>query len=831
MPRTTRTARGMALASTATPELAERESRSGVACAHCGLPVGSGVEEREGAGPSFCCAGCATVHGILREGGLDAYYGMAERRHARVASTERRFEEFDHESFHELYVTTQADGLLETSFYLEGVECGSCVWLVERVPLLLPGMSRAELDAGRARVQVVWDGAGVTLSAIARTLDTLGYRPRPYRGLRRDRARREEDRAALGRIGVAGAIAVNAMLAALALYSGFLTGMEPAYERTFRWFSLLLVTPALLWPGRVFFRGAWAALRTRSLHMDLPIAIALAAGYGRGLVNTLRDEGPIYFDGVTLLIFLLLVGRFLQQRAQRAAGDSAELLHSLSPATARVTDGEEMRDIPVEALLPGMIVEVRAEETLAADGVVVAGRTSIDLSLLTGESRPVPVGAGDEVFAGSVNRGSLVRIRVERAGEESRLGAILREAEAGAQRRAPIVATADRLSGLFVLAVLALSLVTLLLWWRSSPSFAMDQAIALLIVTCPCALALATPLAVSVAIGRAARDGILIRGGAALEALARPGDLYLDKTGTVTEGRTSLLSWEGADSLRPLVLGLERHTSHPLAAGFERAWSDVVPARADDVAYTAGGGVEGKVGGRPVVVGSPRFVAARLSETSGDRPGIESLDRSGVPEGTPVWVAVDGRVEGRALFGDAIRPGAAASLSALRTRGYIPHLLSGDDPALVASVGSALGIPADRCRGGASPEEKLRVVEKAEGRSRVVMVGDGVNDAAAIARASVGVAVGGGAEASLASADVYLTRPGLESLVRLVDGSRKTLAVIRRNIALSVAYNLVGAALAMTGQINPLLAAILMPASSITVVLTSWKSRTFEANR
>lgn len=825
------TVRDMALVSPAISELEKRESRAGVACAHCGLPVAPGIENADEGEPSFCCSGCATVFAILREGGLDAYYRMGERRRSPVASSDRRFEEFDHASYRELYVTTRGDGLLETSFYLEGVECGSCVWLVERIPLLLPGMSRAELDAGRARVQVVWDGASVSLSSIARTLDTLGYRPRPYRGLRRDRARREEDRAALGRIGVAGAIAINAMLAALALYSGFLSGMEPAYERYFRWISLLLVTPALFGPGRVFFQGAWAALRTRSLHMDLPIAIALAAGFSRGLVNTLRDDGPIYFDGVTLLIFLLLVGRFLQQRAQRAAGDSAELLHSLAPATARVLDGATTRDIPVEALLPGMMVEVRAEETLPADGIIVAGRSSVDLSLLTGESRPTPIAVGDEAYAGSVNRGSLLRLRVERAGEESRLGTILREAEAGARRRAPIVATADRLAGVFVLTVLALSLVTLLLWWRTSPSFAVDQAIALLIVTCPCALALATPLAVSVAIGRAARGGILIRGGAALEALARPGDLYLDKTGTVTEGKTSLLSWEGPPTLKRLVLALERHTSHPIAAGFERAWGDVVPASAEDVAYTAGGGVEGQVEGRRVVVGSPRFVGARLSETTSGHGGRDACMRSDEPEGTPVWVAVDGLLVGRARFGDAVRPGAAASLSSLRSRGYVPHLLSGDDPAIVASVGAALGIPAGRCRGGASPEEKLRVVEAAEARGRVVMVGDGVNDAAAIARASVGVAVGGGAEASLATADVYLTRPGLESLVRLVDGSRKTLAVIRRNIALSVAYNLVGATLAMTGQINPLLAAILMPASSITVVLASWKSRTFEAKR
>jgi len=768
--------------------------------------------------PVFCCAGCATVYGILREGGLDAYYRMAERRQAPVSTTGRRFEEFDHPSYHELYVTARPDGLLETYFYLEGVACGSCVWLVERVPLLVPGMARAELDARRARVQVVWDGASVTLSAIARTLDTLGYRPHPYRGLRAESIRRSEDRAALARIGVAGAIAVNTMLAALALYSGWLTGMEPAYERYFRWISLLLVTPAMFGPGLVFFRGAWAAIRTRSLHMDLPIAIALAAGYGRGLMNTVTDSGPIYFDGVTLLIFLLLVGRFLQQRAQRAAGDSAELLYSLSPSTARVLEGEAVREIPVEALLPGMIVEVRADETLPADGVVVEGRSALDLSLLTGESRLATVEAGASVFAGTVNRGARLRMRVDRAGEATRLGQILREAEAGASRRAPVVALADRMSGAFVLVVLALSLVTLALWWRTSPSFAVDQAIALLIVTCPCALALATPLAVSVAIGRAARSGILVRGGAALESLARPGTIFFDKTGTVTEGRTALLQWDGPDEAKPLILALERHSSHPLARGFEGAWAGIAGPEATEVSYTAGGGIEGVVAGRRAVVGSSAFVLAR------SKPGA----RVAAPgEGTPVWAAIDGEIVGRALFGDKVRADAPESLAWLRARGFTPRLLSGDDPSVVSAVGAALGFAPDACRGAATPEEKLRVVEEESRRGPVVMVGDGVNDAAAIARATVGIGVSGGAEASLAAADVYLTRPGLGSLVALVDGAQRTLGVIRRNILFSIAYNLVGAALAMAGLINPLLAAILMPASSMTVVLASWKSTTF----
>jgi Cu2+-exporting ATPase len=793
-------------------------------CTHCALPVPAGLVEPEAA-EQFCCAGCRTAFRLIHDAGLALYYRLPERRELPVAASGRSFEEFDHPAFQALYVRGLPGGGREADLYLEGVHCASCVWLVERVPLLLPGMVRAELDVRRALVRVAWDGTRTTLSAIARALDTLGYRPHPFRGVKAEAMRRAEDRAMLARIGVAGAIALNVMLAALALYSGRISGMEREYERFFRWVSFLLATPALLFPGRVFFRGAWAALRTRALHMDLPIAIALGAGFLRGAVNTITDQGPIYFDGVVTLIFLLLVGRFLQQRAQRAAGDSAELLYSLSPASARVVTDDGVREVPAEALLPGMVIEVRAGETLAADGEVIAGASDLDLSLLTGESRPVAVWPGTRVFAGTLNRRAALRIRVQEAGEATRVGRMLREVEAGARRRAPVVRLADRMAGGFVAAVLALAAATALFWMRRDPAAAVDNAIALLIVTCPCALALATPLAITAAIGRAARAGILIKGGDALERLARPGRLVLDKTGTVTAGHSALVAWEGPAWVKPMVLALERHSTHPVATGFLEAWPGVAPATAAEVAHTAGGGIEGDVDGRRIVVGSPAFVWARLSraDRQPEPPGDDTL--------TPVRVAVDGALVASAGFGDPLRPEAAGALATLRARGWRLSLLSGDAPAVVEAVGRRLGFDGPQCRGGASPEEKLRIIENESHDGPVVMVGDGVNDAAAIARADVGVGVRGGAEACLAAADVFLARPGLEGLVALTTGARRTLGVIHRNIAFSLAYNVLGATLAVTGLINPLIAALLMPASSLTVLLASWRSRTFDEVR
>lgn len=799
----------------------------GTPCTHCGLAVPRALIT-DGDGPQFCCAGCRTVYGILLSSGLSQYYHFRDRREAPVRSSGRSFEEFDHPAFAELYVQPGEAGLSRTELYLEGVHCASCVWLVERVPLLLPGIARVELDVRRSLARVEWDPARVPLSRIARTLDELGYAPHPFRGVARDAMRKREDRAMLTRIGVAGAIAGNVMLAALALYSGEFNGMEGSYAGLFRWMSLGLTLPAVIFPGRVFFTGAWAALRTRTLHMDLPIAIALGAGVIRGAINTVANSGSIYFDGVCVLIFLLLVGRFLQQRGQRAAADAAELLYSLAPTTARVVDADgSERELPAVALLPGMIVEVRAGENFPADGRIAVGHTAINSALLTGESRPVSASPGDAVFAGTLNVTAPVRFEVEEAGETSRLARILRQVEDSAQRRAPVVALANRMSGWFVAIVLLLAVITFLIWLPRNEASAWDHAIALLIVTCPCALALATPLAVTVAVGRAARAGIYIKGGDALEALSRAGELILDKTGTLTEGKTALVSWWGDEWVKPLVLALEGGSSHPIADGFRRAWPGLDAMAPSEVTHHLGAGISGTVGSFSVAIGSPRLIAEYATG------GEQMMARLAGQPLTPVLVAVDGVVVALAGIGDRVRDDAGSALVALRRRGWRTTLLSGDDPHVAAAVGAQLDFAPGATIGAATPEQKLAFVqERLEGARAtdrpIVMVGDGVNDAAAIAAASVGIGVHGGAEECLATADIYLTTPGIEPLVRLVEGSARTMRVIRRNIGFALCYNAVGVALAMTGRISPLIAALMMPASSLTVLLGSWLGRTFD---
>jgi len=461
-------------------------------CSHCGLPVPAGLVDPE-AELQFCCSGCHLAWDVIHEHGLDSYYDI----HTRVGAPEqaaqhsgKSFAEFDDPAFDELYCRTVPSGLVTIELYLEGVHCAACVWLVEKLTVVVDGVAEVRLDLGRSLAHVTWDPQTAQLSEVARFLDSIGYTPHPYRGVEaRDMARREE-RALITRIAVAGAVAGNVMLIAFALYGGEFHGISDQFEQLFRWLSLILALPSVGWCASVFYRGAWGALKTRTLHMDLPIAIGILAGFFQGALNTVRGSGEIYFDSVTALVFFLLVGRFVQRRQQRAAASSTELLFSLAPSTARLVEPDGIRDVPVEALTSGAVVEVRAGDSIPADGVVLSGSSTLDRSLLTGESLPESVAVGDPVHSGTVNLSGRLHVEVRVTGEDTRVGRLMRLVEEGAQRRAPVVLLADRISGWFVAIILALALVTLAIWLRLDPAHAVEHAVALLIVSCPCALGL-----------------------------------------------------------------------------------------------------------------------------------------------------------------------------------------------------------------------------------------------------------------------------------------------------------------------------------------------------
>jgi Cu2+-exporting ATPase len=777
----------------------------------------------DGAAEQFCCNGCRVVRQTIDACGLGQYYGLRDDGAGAPAQpTGRAYAELDDQGFLDKHAAFVAEGVRATELVLEGVHCSACVWLLEKLPRVLDGVLEARLDMRRATLRVTWQARVIALSRIARTLDSFGYRPHPGRDGAARAARQREDRRFLVHIGVAGAGAGNVMLLAFALYGGQFHGIETEYARLFRGASLVISLIVLLWPGGLFLRGAWAALKTRSAHLDLPISIGLLAGMVAGTVNTILDRGDVYFDSLTGLVFLLLVGRFVQRRLERRAADSVELLFSITPAIARLRRGRETHEVPVDTLAVDDVVEVLPGDSFPADGVVHEGDSTVNLALLTGESRPRRVREGDAVFAGAVNVARVLGVRVTTCGRDTRVGKLMALVEACSRRKAPIVQLADRMAGWFTVIAIGLSVATLVLWLFLDPGHAVDRAVSLLIVSCPCGLGLATPFAVSVALGRAARQRILIKGGDVLEKLARRSRtapvLFLDKTGTLTDDRLSVTSWTtapevDAGQVRAAVAAIESLSAHPIAQAFALEHAGAVGAT---LLASHDTGIEGEVNGLRLWVGAQSFASARVSSLPAwcERARREITTRAH----TPVWIGTGERVLAVAGVGGALRPEAPPIVAACRSGGMRVEILSGDHPETVAAIGAELGLAPELCHGGCSPEDKVHRVETAARSGPVIMVGDGVNDAAALSAATVGVAVHGGAEASLSAADVYLGRPGVGGLLDLLQGSRRTLSVIRRCIGVSLAYNVVAAALAITGVVNAVVAAVLMPLASFTVL-------------
>jgi len=801
------------------------------ACAHCGLPVPRGLIDPDKE-HQFCCHGCEAVYAVIHQMGLDSYYRVKQRQGEQTQpakTTGAGYTAFDHDAFTTRCCVDRPDGTRATSFYLEGVHCAACLWLVEKLPAVVPGVIESRLNMHKSLVRLTWDPEHVALSKIASALDSLGYPPHPARDTAADDIVKKENHAELVRIGVAGAAVGNAMILAICLYAGAFTGIQDEYRSLFRWVGMGIALLTLVWPGSVFFRGAWSAIRTRTPHMDLPIAIGLAAGGIAGTVNTVRGVGEVYFDSLTVLVFLLLVGRAIQRRQQRRAADAVEQLFRLTPVSARRVDGDTVIEVPIEALEQGDIVELIAGDSTPVDGEVVNGSSDVDQSLLTGESRPVAVTSGDPVHAGSLNLTSTLRVRVRATGERTRVGALMALVEESTRNKAPVAQAADRMAGWFVLTVIVLAVLTFTFWVWRDPSQAAGHTVALLIVACPCALGLATPLTLAVAIGRAARRGILIKGGAALEQMARHGSMLLDKTGTVTQGKTTLVHWFGDESIKPIAAAVEAYSTHRIAKAMVNAIGPHDPSYAlSDVSQTHAGGISAKVNNQPIHIGSADYVSGRIKTIPQQvHQYVKQVLRDCH---TPVLIAVDDEVKAVAGFGDAIRPDARQAIDELKDMGWHIGMVSGDHPQVVQRVAETLGITKDVTHGGVMPEQKVQLVRRYSEQSPVVMVGDGVNDAAALGAATVGIAVHGGAEASLAAADIYLSKPGLTPIIGLSRASRQVIAGIRRGLGVSLAYNAIGVSLAAVGIISPLIAAVLMPVSSLTVLALAVSNRAFLDN-
>lgn len=788
-----------------------------VPCAHCGEPSRPRDDE-----VSFCCTGCEAVYHAIRTSGLDHFYTLRGSSDGRPAVVDASVSSLDHPEFLER-ITHNEDGTCEGEVYLDGVHCAGCVWLVERMPRALDGVVEARLNLSRARLRLRWDPEATGLDAIAQWLTRFGYVPHPVDEERSGRHSFAERRMLI-RVGIGWALAANIMLLAISLYAGLGEGVDENLAVAAKWASMIMCALSIGYGGREFLSRAWASIANWSgfgrLSVDVPISLGILVGFAHSSWATITGQGEIWFDSIAVLIAALLTARWLQMRGRRHASDAAERLLKVLPSRALRCTEDGVEEIEASALKPGDLIEVPMGDVIPADGIVVEGTSSLHRAILTGESRPEKVGIEDRVHAGETNLSNRLLIRVLAAGEKSRIGQLHAWIEDASNNRAPVVQLADRLSGAFVVFVLVSALATFVTWTViADVTMATRFTVALLVISCPCALGMATPLALTVGMGRAARQGIFIKHDDVVEVLRDVEVVVFDKTGTLTQGRMSLVDVSEVDPevLRG-VAALEAKSRHPIARAFD-PWFEESAVEPGSFSEHAGKGVEGVVEGRRVRVGRPDWLGA-------DGDAVSRVTAHGH---TPLAIEVAGRIVGVVGVGDALRPEAMEVVEQLRQRGVRPVLLSGDHVDVVDATARLLGIASEDAHGAQTPEMKLAFVTELKRESKTVaMVGDGVNDSAALQASDVGVAVHGGSDLNLVAADIFMTRPGILSILQLFTGADGIMRVVRRNLMGSATYNVVGISLAALGFVSPLFAAVAMPISSLAVVFSSLVQAPFE---
>jgi len=805
------------------PGLTDAPSFSG--CFHCGLPVPDGAHypiQFKGETKQTCCRGCQAVAQTIIDSGQGAYYTHRTVLPATPQQAEAELAQmglYDLPEIQESFVRTESEHIREAALILENIVCAACIWLNERHIAGLPGVLSVEINYATRRARVRWDNSRIQLSAILKAVSDIGYIAHPFDPGRSDDIHRRERNTAIKRLAIAGLGMMQVMMYALPTYTA--TDMTDDIRLLMRWASLVLTIPVVGYSAWPFFIGAWRDVKRRMLGMDVPVALGIGTAFVASVVSTFSGAGEVYYDSVTMFVFLLLTGRFLEMNARRRAGAAVEELVKLIPAATTRLPNWPARDeeqVPVVRLAVGDHVLVRPGETLPADGEVIEGDSAVNEAMLTGESLPVSKTVQSKVVGGSLNQASPLVVRVDKLGADTRLASIVRLLDRAQSEKPRIGQLADRAAAWFVGLLLVITFFVGLAWTLIDPSRTLWIVVSILVVTCPCALGLATPAALTTATGRLTRLGLLTTRGHALETLARATDLVFDKTGTLTHGRLSVrrvvpLGGRNTEEISALAAALEAGSEHPIARALRDAASSTLTA--GGIRNTPGRGVEGTLNGRTYRLGSPRFAAAGATPPESD--GGES------------WVALADENQLIAWFAlaDTPRADAAAALAALRQQGLRLHLLSGDAEGAVKTTAQQLGI-AD-WHAGALPEDKLAYVKALQQQGRIVaMVGDGINDAPVLAGAQVSIAMGEGADVAQAAADMVMLGGRLGTLSEGVALARKTQQIIRQNLGWALGYNLIAIPAAALGYVTPWMAGIGMSASSLLVVLNALRLSDFK---
>ncbi|EPC02978.1 ATPase P [Litchfieldella anticariensis FP35 = DSM 16096] len=785
-------------------------------CYHCGSRVPDDAPwkiDLDDASHPLCCPGCHAVAHAIVDGGLASYYRyrteLPERPDERRAAQAETWAVFDDPGLQKAFVHPEGDnGHVAATLAVDGITCAACAWLIEHHLNALDGIVSSAVNLTHHRVRIAWDPMRIKLSRILAEMASIGYAAQPYEPDQAQARLQREERMNVRRLIVAAVAMMQVMMFSIPVYVAEPGQLTPDFRALFHWLSFALATPVVLFSAQPFFRNAIRDLRSRVLGMDVPVSIAIGGAYLASGYAVISDIGDVYFDSVTMFTFFLLFGRYIEVRARRRSGHTGNALSSALPMSAiRLTENDEERILPASQLQAGDRVLIKPGHGVPADGMIVDGESSLDESMLTGEYLPVTRRAGDHVTGGSQNIESPLVVRVTHAGKNARIARIVDLTDRAFASRPKIAQMASRMAHLFVLRLLFVTAGVATVWWFIDPTRVLWVTLSVLVVTCPCALALATPTALTAGHGQLRRRGVLITRAHVIETLSQATRVIFDKTGTLTTGQmhltdTRALAPLGDDRLRGLAAALEAHSEHPIARAFRPYRQTTV--RASDVINHPGLGLEGRIDDRLYRLGKPDFAAPGHSPTAPDHGQWLLLAEEGVPL---AWFALH----------DHLRGDAADTVDTLKDLGINVELLSGDTPAAVGELATKLGI--ETWYAAASPEDKLtRLKALQETGETVVMVGDGINDVPVLGGADVSIAMNGATDLARTSADAVLLSPRLLRIVEAIEIARATRRIIRQNLIWAVCYNVSALPLAAIGVVPPWVAALGMSASSLMVV-------------
>ncbi|MFT7490587.1 MAG: Cu2+-exporting ATPase [Pseudohongiellaceae bacterium] len=836
---------------------------SRIDCFHCGLPVSHPNEFVYNIAQqphSFCCSGCQAVAALIHQGGLDQFYKYRSELNKKPDERVNDYAMFDNNEVQESFVVASEDGTSTADLLLDGITCAACVWLIEKYLLAFDGVKQVSVNVVTHQCTLIWDARLQPLSLLMRALEKIGYRPQAFTQKQQQLQQQNQQRTLLLRLGLAGFGMMQVGMVAIALYAGEFQGIESNLQQLLRWLSLLVATPIVLFSAQPFWMGAWRSLKRRYLTMDVPVSLAIILAYFTSFWGTVTASGEVYFDSIAMFTFFLLLGRYLEMRLRYQNQQLTGMATQLLPISVITVDADANESqIPLVELQIAQRVRIGNGDTIPCDGRVISGRSAVVESLLTGEAKPVSKIVGDEVIAGTINTDGTLIIEATAVGLRTRLSMISQLVQKAEQSKPAVQLLADRVASYFVAVVLLSAATVFIYWWNIEPESALWVTLSVLVVTCPCALSLATPTALTASVAMMRRMGLLVLKSHVIQTLTTINKVIFDKTGTLTHGKPVIIAVKlvQADALTgveqrsdiPTVVvddaeilsiaaSLEQGSSHPLARAFDNVTHRFTVTHQDTF---TGEGVCGDINGDHYRLGKPSF--SKLSDLKlGDsivKHGVVLDTQSNLVQNTkledqqvltqPSMAATDEAGQwllltknGRELawigLSDQLRDSAFNAVDQLKVKGIESEILSGDNYESVKLVADELKINFNAAQ---MPEDKLNYVKHQQKKYQLMMVGDGINDVPVMAGADLSIAMDSATDFARTHADSVLLHNDLTLVPKMIALAEKTKVIIRQNITWAITYNLSALPLAALGYLPPYLAAIGMSVSSLVVLLNA----------